>query len=173
MMDWMRQIVIAHMVKQKIAEVAPDGLWQHGFPEIAASNEDIQEAELILGIELDAGYKEFLRHANGWNSFFQAIDVFGIADLLGGKKQERANEILESLENLEDLCGFSRSELMAFAVSTEDIDLFIISKSNSHAPGAVFWLAGQVIDQFPSMEEWFLAMFDYNRREYELAVEGS
>ncbi|MFZ6732428.1 hypothetical protein ACO0LG_10930 [Undibacterium sp. Ji42W] len=83
-----------------------------------------------------------------------------------GEHFDRANTLLQSLESLHELCGFRREELVPIAVAMEDIDAFVISTPNSANPGKVFWFAGQVIDEFISFDEWFLAMVDYSRRQY-------
>ncbi len=75
--------------------------------------------------------------------------------------------LLMSLEDLKELCGFALSDLLPFAVSTDDIDVFAISKPTTSSPGKVFWFAGGVIDQFPDFNEWFLSMVDYNRRQFQ------
>ena len=55
---------------------------------------------------------------------------------------------------------------MPFAVSADDTDVFLISREDSHAPGRVLWFAGGLVESFPDFGEWFLAMIDYNRRQY-------
>ena len=167
MTDWKREIAIAHLVKQKVSEVDANRLWKYYLPEVAASEPSIDAGEKRLGIRLDPEHRAFLKHADGWKAFFHAVDVFGVQDLVEGPRHERAIRLLESLEDLKPLCGFDREELLPIAVSATDIDLFVISKADSDRPGVVLWLAGQLIDRFPSFAEWFLAMVDYNRREYQ------
>lgn len=167
MIDWKREIAIAHLVKRKLAEVDSGDLWAHHFPEVGAAEETIRSAEHALGFSLDAEHRAFLGHADGWKAFVQDFDVFGVADLLGGPRHQRALEMLGSLEDLKSLCGFERSELLPLALSAANIDLFAITRPDSACPGLVLWLAGGVIDRFPSFSEWFLAMVDYNRREFQ------
>jgi hypothetical protein len=165
-MDWKREILIAHMVRQKNAEADQASLWEYPFPEVAASTEQIDSTEKMLGFSLDLELRQFLLHANGWHSFFQTIDLFSAEDLVQGARFDRANALLQSLESLQELCGFRREELTPIAVAMEDIDVFVISTPNSTNPGKVFWLAGQVIDEFTGFDEWFLAMVDYSRHQY-------
>lgn len=166
-MDWKREIAVAHLVKQKVAEVDAAALWLHPFPEVAASETDIIALEKFLGTPLDSKLRSFLLHANGWRSLFHSIDVFSVSDFRDGERKHRAEDILESLEDTHDLCEFRPDELMPFAVSTDDIDVFVISKEESPAPGRVLWFAGGLVDSFPNFEEWFLAMVDYNREQYD------
>jgi hypothetical protein len=164
--DWKREIAIAHLVKQKVAEVDTAGLWLHPFPGVAASETDVISLEALLGVSLDSKLREFLLHANGWRSLLHSIDVFSVEDFRDGERKHRADELLESLEDTQDLCEFRPDELMPFAVSTEDIDVFVISRKESHAPGRVLWFAGGLVESYPDFDEWFLAMVDYNRRQY-------
>ncbi|MFZ6776520.1 SMI1/KNR4 family protein [Undibacterium sp. Ji83W] len=165
-MDWKREILIGHMVRQKNAEADQSSMWEYPFPEVAASIEQIESVEKVLGFSLDSELRQFLLHANGWHSFLQTIDLFSAVDLVQGARFDRANTLLQSLENLQELCGFRREELVPIAVAMEDIDVFVISTPNSANPGKVFWVAGQVIDEFISFDEWFLAMVEYSRRQY-------
>jgi hypothetical protein len=167
MIDWKREIAIAYLVKQKVAEVDSNHLWECHLPEVAATEEAIVAVEHSLGFNLDAEHRAFLRHANGWKGFMQNNDAFGVADLVAGSRHQKAIELLQSLEALEPICGFEQNELLPFALSSTSIDLFVIAKPNSQSPGVVLWFAGGVIDRFPSFSEWFLAMVDYNRREYQ------
>lgn len=48
-MDWKRELVIVHFVKQKIAEVDVDRLWENTLPEVAATEEQLRSLEARLG----------------------------------------------------------------------------------------------------------------------------
>ena len=74
-MDWKRELVIAHLVKQKIAEADVDGVWENTLPEVAASENQLMMLEDQLGYGLDPQYREFLRHANGWRAFKNYMSV--------------------------------------------------------------------------------------------------
>ena len=166
-MDWKRELVIAHLVKQKIAEVDVEGLWENTLPEVASTEEQLLALESELQHSLDPEHRQFLLHADGWQAFMQRVDILGATDLVGGNRRDRAEELLGSLEDLKSLCGFSRSELLPIAVSSEDIDVMVLARPSSAQPGKVFWLAGAVVEHFEGFNEWFLAMVDYNRYEYQ------
>ena len=167
MIDWKREIAIAYLVKQRVADVDSNHIWEFHLPEEAATEEAIVAVENSLGFKLDPEHRAFLRHADGWKGFMQDNDVFGVADLVAGPRYQEAIELLQSLEDLKPICGFEQNELLPFASSSTNIDLFVITKPNSQSPGIVLWFAGQVIDRFLSFSEWFLAMVDYNRREFQ------
>jgi hypothetical protein len=108
-----------------------------------------------------------LLHANGWRAFFQSIDLFGTEDLVGGPLHDKVEQLLDSLEPLKPLCGVERQHCLPIGVSRDGIDLFLISRRTSPNPGVVYWIAGQLIDQYPNFDEFYLAMVDYNRAEAE------
>lgn len=169
-MDWKRELVIAHLVKQKVAEADVEKLWENTLPEVAATSDQLQTLEVRLGYPLDPQHREFLMHADGWRAFEQKIDVFGVDDLLGSQRAERAAMLVETLEPLEPLCGFSKSDVLPIAVSSNDIDVMLMTRPHTVKPGQVLWFAGGLIDTFPGFDDWFLAMVDYNRAEYQRLV---
>lgn len=170
-MNWERELAVAHLVKQKIAEVDIDGLWENTLPEVAALEAHLQTLEVQLGYELDRQHRAFLLQASGWRAFMQDVDVLGIDDFMGGLRTERATVLIESLEPLKELCGFGKQDVLPVAVSSDGIDVVVMTRPHTATPGKVLWLAGGLIDNFPGFEEWFLAMVDYNRQEYQRLVE--
>jgi hypothetical protein len=170
--DWRRQIGVAYLVKQRVAQLDVEGLWPFHMPEVGATEREILDAEQRLGETLDPKYREFLSFANGWQGFFQAIDLFGTYDLTGGTRCQRAEELLQTLESLEAACGIAVSECLPIAVSREDIDVCLLASPDAREPGVVYWLAGQLVDRYQDFDAFFLAMVDYNRAEAE-ALEGN
>lgn len=169
-MDWKRELVIAHLVKQKVAEVDADRLWENTLPKVAATQDQLSNLEARFGYKLDPQHREFLLHADGWPALMQHIDVFGVDDLLGGPRAQRASALIDSLEDLAPICGFGKSDLLPVAVSSDDIDVVVMTRPHAAAPGKVFWLAGGLVDTFAGFDEWFLAMVDCNREEYQRLV---
>lgn len=163
--DWRKQIAIAHLVKKRVEELDVDGMWPHCLPEVAAIPEAIRNVEKLIGEPLDAKYREFLTFANGWRGFYHSVDLFGTGEFGGGPHWKIAEEILETLSPIENLCGMLVSDLLPIAVSLDSIDIFVMSRSHSRKPGEVIWFAGQLIDRFPDFDEFFLAMVDYNRQD--------
>jgi hypothetical protein len=161
--DWRKQISIAHLVKQRVAQLDVLGLWSHHLPEIAASPEEIAQTELVLGEPLDEKFRRFLCFANGWQNFYHSVDLFGTKDLFNGPRNKRAQEILQTLEPLDRICGAMRTDVMPIAVSQNSIDVFVIGRHGVPMSGTVIWLAGQEIDRYSDFDEFFLAMVDYNR----------
>lgn len=172
-MDWKRELVVAHLVKQKVAEADVGGLWEHILPEVAATERDIDAVERELGFRVDPQYRAFLLHADGWRAFHHTLDIFGTRDLLGGDRAEIAAEILATFDDLQAVCGIDQKDLVPVAVASNSIDIMLMARPHAPEPGKVFWFAGQLIDTFPGFDEFFLAMVDYNRLEYQRLVDDS
>jgi len=153
-------------VKQRLQEVDEECLWPWHFPEVAATEEQLRSVETYLGHDLDVRYRLFLMHANGWQSFYHDVDLFGTEDLLGNLKMSRACKLLDAIGDIpgKDYTLFRR-EVLPIAVSENDIDLFVIVLPPSPLAGTILWLAGYEVDRFPNFDEYFLAMVDYNREE--------
>lgn len=166
--DWKKEIAILVYVKQTLADFDKSHLWQYHLPEIAASDEEIKNAEKFLGFQLDDRYVEFLRHANGWKSFYQSVDLFGTRDLVDAEKMRHVQSMIDSIEkNAIESSGLEKDELFAIGATPVDMDIFLMAKPPSINAGKVYWFAGQEIDNFPSFDEFYLAMVDYNRAEIE------
>ncbi|WP_425396891.1 SMI1/KNR4 family protein [Aeoliella sp.] len=163
--DWRKQIALAHLVKERVAELDIQGLWPLHLPEIAATEDQIRAAEQNIGESIDPHYRSFLGYANGWRCLFQTIDLFGTNDLVSGDAYKKASQLLDSLKDLRSVCGLDASEVLPIAVSQDSIDVMVIGRRSTSRPGEVFWVAGQLIDSFPGFDEFFLAMVDYNREE--------
>ncbi|KXO08913.1 SMI1/KNR4 family protein [Marinobacter excellens] len=167
-MDWKKEIVTLAYVKQALADLDVHDLWPHCLPEVAATTREIELAESQLGFALDEQYAGFLRHANGWNGFYQSVDLFGTKDLIGNEKMAVAQEMLNSVEEVVlSNCQIERNDLFPIAASSIDMDLFLMVKPTASKAGLVYWFAGSKIDHYPNFEEFFLAMVDYNREEFE------
>lgn len=163
--SWKRAIVEMLRARQASCAADPQDLFPVRLPRVAAAEETIGDVERHLGHSLDPHYRAFLRHAGGWPAFFQAIDLFGPEDLLGGGLFERAVELLSVLEHegtlrLEKL---SQSMLLPIAVSADDADLFVIAKPNSPIPGTVIWYASYEIERHRDFDNFFVAMIEHEK----------
>ena len=164
--DWKQQIAIAWMIKQAMMELDVNHIYAYHLPEIAASPAELQEAENALGFCLNAGYKAFLQCANGWKRFLQNTDLFGTHDLASGPGHDVGQFNLGMLpDSVLKESGVLRNDLLPIAASNRDRDLCVMLGPNSSAPGTVIWFGGEEIDRFPSFDDYFLAMLEYNRIE--------
>ncbi len=162
--DWNQEIAVAWLVKQAIMEVDKDKIWTYHLPEVAATDEQIKEAEEQLGHELDHRYREFLRHANGWRGFVQTIDLFGTNDLIKSPRKETAEFTFSCLGNdILNKSGVKRTELLPIGATSQHADLFVMTRPFARSPGTVIWFAGEEVERFKTFDDYFLAMVDYNR----------
>jgi hypothetical protein len=165
-MDWRQRIGELILVKQNLYEVDAKRLWEYKLPRVAATEEQLTACEACLGERLSDDYRAFLRHAAGWPAFLQTIDLFGPEELCGGPIAAHAQTMLGYVEETVLVnAGFSRKDLMPIAVSTEEMDLFVMTRQTTQSPGLVLWLAGGEIDRFSSFEHVFAAVIEYTRNE--------
>jgi hypothetical protein len=162
--EWRDLIVAMVYVKQEVMKLDVEEIWPHHFPELPASEESLRKTEAFLGFRIDQDYRQFLKMANGWKGFLQAVDLFGTEELSGSPMMRYAQSLLGFVEDgVIKSTGFSRENLLPIAATKYNEDLFVMARPTSHAPGTVIWLAGEEIDRYPNFTEYFLAMIEYNR----------
>lgn len=164
--NWKSLIAEMVYIRQAMADADSKGLWEYALPAVAASTSQVRAVEQQLGYPLDESYRQFLLHANGWPSIYQAVDLFGTDELVGGPQGLHADEAISHLDtSVLEQSGVSRESVLPIAVSRHDLDVFVLSTPTSSRPGEVIWFAGSEIDRFRNFHEYFLAMEDYNRME--------
>jgi hypothetical protein len=165
--DWKNEIAVAWYVQNECSKLDTVKLWQYYLPRVAATEQELAQAEKTLEQSLDPRYRDFLGYANGWPGLLNDIDLFGTAELCGPMMQ-RAQLILDSIDDeVWTTSSVERSDLVPIGLSREQHDLFVMLKPGSTAEGLTIWLAGYEIQRFPTFDEFFLAMVDYNRLRYE------
>ena len=166
--EWKRRIVQLVQVKQRLADVDTERLWEYRLPGVAADEEQLAAVEEQLGEPLDPSYRGYLTCGGGWPSLFQTIDLLGAADLLGGPTFEQGRQRLSYLEPAAlSAAGAHRNDLLPIAVSLVDLDLVVMQRRAAAEPGTVIWFAGAEVDRYPTFDDFFLAMIEYNVREIE------
>ena len=149
-----------------IQEVDHGKLWKFHLPRIGASASMISEAESALGFSFPGEYREFLSYADGWPSFYQSVDLFGCTEFIGAESVEYASGMLDLLDWDSLNLGVSRDEVFPIAATRSDVDVFVMGKVDSRAPGVVIWIAAEEVDRFSDYGQFYLAMVEYNRMEY-------
>ena len=140
-------------------------LFPHSLPYCSATEEEIREAKEATGIRERDSYLDFLRVANGWSAFYQAVDLFGTEELCGGSQMAIAQRYCRILEEAGAFCavGLEVGDLVPIGVSQRDTDLFLLERPT----GAVHWFAGYAIERSESFLGFFAAMIDLNRKQLE------
>ena len=138
------------------------------YPEVRATLRQVKDAERQLGFEFPEDYKDFLLHANGWNCFYQYVDVLPLHDLLNASDIHRS-----IMYNVEFMLKYEPAEgqwldqknLLPVATDTHNVDTFVLIIPGNPNAGTAVWLSGDEIDRFPSFHEFYMSMLDYNRLE--------
>lgn len=154
------------LVKQTLAQV-DGGLWPHHYPEVKAGEEIIAATERLLGLRLSPSYRGFLLHANGWKGFFQAVDLLQAEGLIAGSHRAMFDASYGALREDEwKAIGLTRSHTLPFGISLRDKDAFVFDLTQEReGEFRVVWLAGEMIDDWPSFIDFFKSMIEYNRQE--------
>jgi hypothetical protein len=165
--DWRSEIVRGVLVQQRLRELDVKGIWKYHLPEVAASDDEITATERKLGYRLDSAYRQFLRYANGWRSFYQDVDILGTAGLVGGAVMDAARTQLAAVEPeiFADNVGLEVADMLPVAASARQSDMFLLGLPWSKEPGVIIWFAGYLIERFLDFDEFYLSMLDYNRRQ--------
>lgn len=169
-LEWKPQIIQMVLVKQQLANADKDKLFPWHLPNVAADDRQIHLAEKAVGLALSSDYKDFLHLANGWRGFLQSVDLFGTVELSGNEKMVRALELLTHLDREGTLqaSNLSRATLFPIAVSSDGIDVFLMTATNCRQSGHVIWFAGYEIDRYKSFSDYFEAMIDANLKVVQL-----
>lgn len=152
--------------KRQIAERDSEEIWRHEPPRQGASNEELDEAEAILGVRLDSEYRSFLSRCNGWSALFQENDLFGTDELCGERLRE-ARELVSFLEPeiVDQLGGITPESVLPIAMSATSIDVFVSPIINGRQDSTIIWLAGAEVERFATYSEYFALMLRYNEEE--------
>jgi hypothetical protein len=163
MIDWKAEISRMVYWKQMIADNDRLNAYPWHFPRVGATHEDVALAEKSVGHSFSPQYDEFLRHANGWQGFVVAIDLFGTKDFLDGRSQKVMQRT--ELSAFVEKHGCGSDEFMPIGASDTDLDVFLhFSPSAKTLPGGVLWFANEEVDRYESFADFFAAMVNYNAR---------
>ena len=168
MRDWLPAIGQLIKIHQQIRQMDAKKLWRHELPRIPATPEQVRDVENTIG-PLDASYRTFLLFANGWERFYQWVDLFGTSDLMGEAFQ-RASDRIHELEGVLASEGVLLANTLPIAMTGPEAvndapDLFLIVNVPDGSAGRVLWLSSEVVDTFKDFEEFFASMTEYNRLE--------
>lgn len=163
---WKELVVRMLDVRNDLYKADKSGLWQYYYPEVAATRKEVDNIQDSLNITLSDDYINFLLCANGWQCFYQMVDLFGTYDLISDKLE--ASKKLMSIEiqydkRLKEMEGY----LLPIAASRNDRDLFVMLLKKDSNFGEVIWLAGGEVERFRTFTKFFEAMIEYNKEELE------
>ncbi len=167
--NWPALIGELIQVHRVIRSLDDEGIWSNDLPSLASEASALEFVDREIE-GLDPQYRAFLQSADGWDAFFQWVDLFGTSRLMC--MQDRSHEYLERLHHVLKDRGLKREDLLTIAMTRPGYengvpDLFVIVRSHHPRAGKIFWLAEDIVDEFRDFEDFFLCMIEYNRREEE------
>lgn len=163
MFDWKLAIVTNFRWRQAAEDRDAEGLYPMGAPKVAASEEAIARAELEIGVRFPEDYAAFLRHADGWPSFCENMDLFGTRDFLSGEAKRLLDRNAAATAFMHGL-GFGRGDYCAVGGDRDADDLFLLISSESRkSPGEVIWYSDEELDRCRSFQEFFSNMIAFNQ----------
>lgn len=155
-------VLLAAEVNQSVAAADVNSIWQYGQPNEGASDDELQQIQRSYNVGPE--YVELLSVANGWPGFYHDVDLLSVHDLEGGELLDRAWMLAESADSgSAGMLALSRSTHIPIAVSTNDIDVFLLNLQRRD----IRWIAGQEVESFVSVESFLREMTEYNRQTLE------
>jgi hypothetical protein len=176
--DWPLQIVRLVDTQRQLASLdGPVQTYTYHRPRQGATEEELTAFERQeLRASLPTDYRTFLSVADGWESFWQNADLFGLFELTGGGSGARGQDLLEHHATIPDIWAtFGPDDVMPIGAARDNFDLFVLGRAEGPIDGLVVWLANEVIEQFRSFSEFFEYMVQLHerRRDRQLGHEVS
>lgn len=168
--SWKERIVAMLSVRDQLYKADKDELWEYHFPEVAANMSDISDIQEKLGVSFSDDYIDLLLCADGWQCFYQDVDLFGTKDY-ETEKFTYAKTLLNVEAEYDEELRKLKDHLLPIAVSKTDKDLFVMILKEGEDHGTVIWLAGGEIERFDSFGDFFEAMIEYNKEDLEELLE--
>lgn len=162
--DWDSLIRELKCIRTLVEKADTEHLYEYFSPYASVPEKEIQEVEQLKE-SLNEQYRSFLLKAGGWPAFFQAIELFSPQDLLSGERHKRALILVSYLdnENVFEFEGLNSNDFLPIAVSSVDLDVFVLGREGSSVAGQVFWFAAYLIEKYPSFMEFFRAVIELHK----------
>ena len=162
MYDWKLAIVKNFQWRQAAEDYDKARICPMGAAKVAASNEAIMSAEHAVNFQFSDDYRDFLRHADGWPSFCQSLNLFGTTDFRSGESRRLLNNNRDATAFMNQL-GYSSEDYVAVGGERSGPDLFLlISPHSTRLPGGVIWFDKEELERFDSFCEFFSSMIKLN-----------
>mgnify|MGYP002659870738 CR=1 FL=1 len=160
MFEFEKKINELKEIKAEMRKKDIKNIWEYYEPNPPASESEIARVR-NKGLMLDEEIIEFWKNNNGWNCFYQMVDLFGTTDMFS-ERMNYANTILKiEIENQNE---FNGGQLLPIAISRDDMDIFTYVK-DGNCRGKVIWYAGGEIERFDSFIDFFSCMIEYCRAD--------
>ncbi|MGH8791260.1 MAG: SMI1/KNR4 family protein [Stackebrandtia sp.] len=155
--DWpvlLGQLIAA---KQAVHEHDADDVESWTIPRVKATEDEVAALEQRVGERIDACYRQFLLHANGWPRVLYDLSLFGIPEFDGQGDWLTANEMLGIYRDQSTLSesGLEAGGVMPVAAGEGMTDLIVIVRTGWKDAGTVVWFDGTEYDRWPNFTEFF------------------
>lgn len=156
----MKNIIEEHVIlKQEMEKIDKDKLWEYYMPNDPADEETVKESLSKLGVNIPNELIELYQVLNGWDCFFQMVDLFSLSDYFSDKMNYAKTILHTILEYQEE---FEINDLLPIAVSRDDIDVFVLVVGGKSF-GQVIWFAGGIIERFDSIRFFLTEMLKLSK----------
>lgn len=156
------EVLLGEMVasSMRLTQAAPEA-FPLSVPHLGASPGSLAAAAQRLGHPLDVQHAALLALANGWERAFLSGDVLSADELGQGRLWAEAQQSLDSFYAEGDSAGWPpREELVPVHASPYDTDVMALWIGGPVTEGGhpVVSFAGEIIDRWPNVYEWWLGM---------------
>ncbi len=177
--DWERHIQELVSVQRKVSE--SEGR-NPPRPQPPATEAQLAAAEAKLGLSLDPQYRDFLRHANGWDDIL-GDTLFGTGELLDttGLMATATSAIsafvefnpsgmfpedegpLEEWETRSPLNTISPKDVLPIGYCAWYLSIIMIGRERTSCAGQVLHISGSAVNRYPDFRSFFQNAIQYER----------
>lgn len=125
---------------QQLRDVAVPGRGPFPSPNTGATEQQVAEAELHLGVKLDSQHRNFLFYANGWPEFSGTFSLLGTDDFLGSALMNKAAEQLRLISSTAmGRFRSKRKQLLPIAVSAGSLGVWCMPIEQGRVQPTLIW----------------------------------
>lgn len=138
-------------VLQEFGSADTVGFYRYFLPSLALTVPEVEELEGEIGHRLPDPYRAFLLLAGGWRGFHKELDLFGRYDLVSENREGPTRELLDVAQDEGIIVA---SDVLCVGANKHSIDLIVLD-IRGPVPGRTRWIAGMVIEEYASFDEYF------------------
>ena len=176
MANWPVMIVGMTLINNALNKTDRKNLWEYNLPKLrmGRGTEAVYEIQKKLKVKFSKEYEEFLIETDGWNCFFQEVDLFGTSDLEpDSDKMKRAMRMLERKRAKDSELRKMKGKLLPIGASRDDDGIWLILlviKGRNFGKTICFCLDDpddEGVCWDASFEDFFLSMMECQREHLE------
>src|SRR5690606_14100460 len=163
---WDALLALANVQRGRLSQIA-ERVHPYTLPHVAATPEQLDDAEARIGEPLDPLYRELLGYGNGWPLLIWDADMLGTDDLGQGPRWAHGHALLDLYYANGDTSELpDRDRVYPILVSPHDNDVMVLRTDGPISRGGheVIWLGDDVVDRWENAFEWWLAVIELLKR---------